>query len=126
RRGRHLRRLRMLAIGAATVLVAAGGVVGYQLGTSGAVDLLADGTIDAGGVPVEYHACPGSGAAGRLHRGDRVLVTGVDADGTWLQLRSPLDPHDRVWVPAAVVTADDDLEVPVVEECRLDDGTTLE
>lgn len=126
RRGRYLRRLRMLAIAAATALVAAGGVVGYQLGTSGAVDLLAEGTIDAGGVPVEYHACPASGPAGRLHRGDRVLITGIDDGGDWVEVRSPVDPVERVWIPAAAVTPDAALEVPVRDECTLDDGTTVE
>src|SRR5690606_38706110 len=126
RRGQHLRRLRMLAIAAATALVAAGGVVGYQLGTSSAVDLLAEGTIDAGGVPVEYRACPASEPPGRFHRGDRVLITGVDPDGDWVEVRSPVDPVERVWVPAAAVAPDAELEVPVRDDCTLDDGTTLE
>lgn len=125
-RGQHLRRLRLLAIGAATTVIAAGGVLGYRLGTSGAVDVLGEGTIDAGGVAVEYHDCPGTGPAGRFHRGDRVLITGRDEAGTWVEVRSPVDALDRVWIPAAVVTPDADLEVPVVDDCTLDDGTTLE
>jgi len=125
-RGQHLRRLRLLAIGAATTVIAAGGVLGYRLGTSGAVDVLGEGTIDAGGVAVEYHDCPGTGPSGRFHRGDRVLITGRDEAGTWVEVRSPVDALDRVWIPAAVVTPDADLEVPVVDDCTLDDGTTLE
>lgn len=55
-------------------------------------------------------ACPGGGpVVATLHRGDRILVTGRDRSGDWLELRAPTDLRDRVWVDAATVTADHDL-----------------
>lgn len=124
RRGRYLRRLRRLAFAAASALVAAASVMGYQFATSGAADGPRDGTIDEGAGPVEYHACPGTGAVGRFEPGDPVQVTGVDPTGDWLQVRSPVEAAERVWVPAADVTTEAAPDGPVVDDCDPDgDGT---
>jgi len=113
-RGRRIRLVRRLVVAAAVAGVVTAGAVGYQLGTSGALDLVAEATVTLPDESVAFRLCPGAGEIGRLHRGDRVLLTGTDEDGDWVELRSPLDQFDRVWVPASVVTPDEVAELPVV------------
>lgn len=119
-RGRRIRRVRRLLTALAVGGVVVAGAGGYALGASGRIDVVADGTVTIPDATAAYHACPGTSPLGDLHRGDRVLLTGVSEDGAWYELRSPIDLLDRAWVPAAVVTPDEDLDLPVVG-CGLTD-----
>ncbi len=102
-------RLAMIVGGVVAALVG-----GVALGATGAVDLLADGPeISAG--DVVYFRCPGEGPLDDLHGGDRVLATGRDDSGDWVEVRSPLDPDVRVWVAVDAVEPDDSFdELPTV------------
>jgi hypothetical protein len=84
-------------------------VVGVALGTTGVVDLTADGP-EVSAEEVVYYRCPGEGPLENLHGGDRVLATGRDDTGDWVEVRSPLDPDARVWVVASAVEPDDSLD----------------
>lgn len=105
----------LAAAGAATVVG-----VGVWLGTSGTVDLVdedsAPATVtesDAGSVA--YFACPNQVALGVLRAGDRVYLTGQDADGEWVEVRSPLDDGSSAWVRADVVDPDREADLPEVD-----------
>src|SRR5690606_2382536 len=95
-----------LVAAAVAGIVAVGGGVGYAIGSSEVVDIGSGGTVHLPHAAATYHACPDAGPLGQLHRGDRVLLTGVDETGEWFELRSPIDLLDRVWVRASVVTPD--------------------
>jgi hypothetical protein len=113
-RGRRIRLVNRLLLGAAIGGAVVAGAVGVGLGVSGA---LSDGG-PAGAVTrsaLAYYLCPATGAAGELHDGDRVLVTGVDESGDWLQVRDPASLDRRVWVQREYVDPDRELEVPVAD-----------
>ena len=87
---------------------------GVALGASGTVDLLPDTQQRLAADLVDYHVCPGEVALGTLVRGDNVLVVARDETGGWLQVRSPDDLFERVWVEAPLlVTAGPVDDVPV-------------
>src|SRR5690606_29112821 len=79
----------------------------------------AGATITGGGLP--YYLCPATAEAGEVHDGDRVLVTGVDESGNWLEIRDPQSLEARVWVQREYVDPDRDLDVPVAP-CALEVG----
>jgi len=95
-----------LVAAAVAGIVAVGGGVGYAIGSGEVVDIGSGGSVHPPRAAATYHACPDAGPLGQLHRGDRVLLTGVDETGEWFELRSPIDLLDRVWVRASVVTPD--------------------
>jgi hypothetical protein len=84
------------------------------------VAVAAAGTIFAAGVwwggpdrsgtvalpAVQVFGCPGGAVVGEVGGGDRVLATGQDATGAWVEIRSPLVPDARVWVEADLVDPD--------------------
>lgn len=114
KRGRRIRLVRRLVVGATVAGLVAAGAAGYAAGASDTLDVLGEGTLDLPDASAAYHACPGSGPVGEVHRGDRVLLTGVSEDGRWYEVRSPFDLLDRVWVPASAVTPDASIELPEV------------
>lgn len=104
-----------LVIGLVVAGVVTAGAVGVALGTSGAIDLFDDGaapaTVESGAV--EYRSCPDGAVLGRLRGGDRVFLTGRDESGAWMEVRSPVDQVERVWVRADVVDPDATVDLPV-------------
>lgn len=67
--------------------------------------------------PVAYATCPEGVEIGQFHRGDRVLSTGRDASGDWLEVRDPGELGGRVWVEAQFVVADGATGGLPVREC---------
>jgi hypothetical protein len=74
---------------------------------SGALRTEPDGVVPGVVVPdlARYSRCPDEPPVGVLRVGDDVLVTGKSADGTWVELRAPGAPTERVWVPARLIEA---------------------
>lgn len=107
-------------------VVAAGatavGIAGYAAGASGTLDVLGEGTVQAPFTAAPLYACPDGEPVADLHRGDRVFLTGRDDDGAWVELRSPFDGDDRMWLPAEHVAADDTVEDLPVRDCVATDG----
>jgi len=99
----------------AVALVGAGAGVG--LATAGTLDIVGDGSVLANADRVSFHDCPAGTPLGDFQRGDRVLVTARDAEGQWVEVRSPRDLGARVWVQASYVTPDENLEGVPVGEC---------
>ena len=117
--GRRRILVRRIAAAVAAASVATSAAVGLGVGRSGGIDLVAEsisleGAADA---VAPFSACSGGAPIGELHRDDRVFLTGRDEGAAWLELRSPSDASDRVWVPAAVVGADGDVEDLPVHGC---------
>src|SRR5690606_40707063 len=94
---------------------------GVWLGYNGVwpVGSTAGATNAGGGRP--YYLCPATAEAGEVHDGDRVLVTGVDESGNWLEIRDPERVEARVWVQREYVDPDRDIDVPVAP-CSLEVG----
>lgn len=95
-------------------VIAGGAVVGVGVGVA---------TGGPEGVPVlasvSTFDCPAGAAVGDLHSGDRILATGRDDSGDWLEVRAPNDQGARVWVEARYVTPDGgtaDLDVRSCDE----------
>ena len=90
---------------------------GVALGATGTVDLVPDQPAPPLAADVvDYHVCPDRGGIGTFVRGDTVLVVARDESGDWLQVRSPDDLFERVWVEAALLVPDGDVvDAPVVE-----------
>ena len=112
-RRRSGRRWRLFAgLGAIAVVGAVvGGVLGYTVLAPKAEDAA---QIDAGRYGL--YDCPGGALVGEALAGDRIFVTGRDADGEWLRIRDPRDSAGERWVPAAAVDPDSGAaDVPVVE-----------
>ena len=59
-----------------------------------------DDTVRVIGNPVNLRLGPGTHYArdGQVHAGDRLRVTGRNADGTWLQVEHPDSPDARRWI----------------------------
>jgi len=60
-------------------------------------------------------ACPGDGEVGRLHRGDRVLITGQSGD--WVAVRNVRGWNETVFVHSDYITADADLSGLPEQDC---------
>lgn len=113
-RGLRIRLInRVVAVALAVSAVGAGVAVGY----SGILPFGTAAPVTGGSLP--YYLCPATGEAGEFHHGDRVLVTGVDASGNWLQVRDPAALERRVWVQREAVDPDSELDTPVAE-CSTD------
>src|SRR5690606_29715927 len=117
-RGRRIRMINRVVTG---LLVSSAVAAGVWLGYNGVLPFgsTAGATITGGGLP--YYLCPATAEAGEVHDGDRVLVTGVDESGNWLEIRDPQSLEARVWVQREYVDPDRDLDVPVAP-CALEVG----
>ena len=110
-RGAAASPLLFLALGAA----AAGLIVGGVLGAIGGIDLVREPSQVVRGATASYYDCPGGEPLGTVHSGDRVFLTGRDATGQWVEVRSPSDVRHRAWIHAAHVAPDDTVGgLPVV------------
>jgi hypothetical protein len=119
-RGRRIQMLNRVMWGGAVAAAATVAGVGVWLGTSGAVDLVDDDSTPATVTSTEvgsatYFACPNQVELGVLHAGDRVFITGEDADGEWVEVRSPDTEEATVWVRADVVAPDEGADLPEVD-----------
>lgn len=94
-----------------------GVVIGGLLGVLTADDA-APATLGRDAVTV--YACPGEGAVGTLHRGDRILVIGRNEQ--WLAVRNVRGAGEQVFIAAEAVVADDDLDWLPQVDCA-DAGT---
>ena len=114
-RGRRIRMINRIVIGATVGAVAAAGAVGLALGYSGTVSFsrTAEASVSAGSLT--YFTCPNAGAAGTFQHGDRVYLTGRDASGEWVEVRSPQDQNQRVWVQGDFVDPDEVVDLPAAE-----------
>lgn len=97
----------------------AGGAVGVVLQRSGAVDPLGEDTVVAAYAEASYFDCPSGSAQGVFVRGDRVYLVGRDESGGWVQVRSPRDTDQRVWIAADQVSQDAVVDLPV-ETCAIE------
>jgi hypothetical protein len=112
-------------IGAAVGGAVAAGAVGLALGWSGTVSLVADATAPvASPATLPYHPCPGTEAMGRFQQGDRVYLTARDDSGQWVQVRSPENQNDQVWVLRQYVDPDAEVDLPL-SECGIGGGELL-
>ena len=87
-------------------VVVAGGAAGVVLQRSGAVDPVGEDTVVAAYAEASFFDCPSGDALGVFVRGDRVYLVGRDDTGGWVQVRSPRDTDQRVWIAADQVAAD--------------------
>lgn len=120
-RGRRIQMINRLIVAVVVAGVVSAAAVGVALGTSRTVDLFGaeassatvggDGDGDDG---VEYRSCPNGAVLGRLRGGDRVYLTGRDDSEDWVEVRSPVDQVERVWVRAELVDPDAAVDLPVV------------
>jgi len=92
-------------------------VIGGMLGVLTADDA-APATLPRDAVTV--YACPGEGAVGTLHRGDRILVVGRNEQ--WLAVRNVRGAGEQVFIATDAVVADDDLDWLPQVDCA-DAGT---
>jgi hypothetical protein len=102
---------------AGTIVVGGAGVgVGLdQAGVFGGGDETVEVSLDA----VSTFDCPDGGEVGEVHRGDRVLATGRDDSGGWIEIRDPRDLGARVWVNATYLVPDADLSGLDTRECEV-------
>ena len=100
-------------------VVVAGGAAGVALQRSGAVDPVGEDTVVAAYAEASFFDCPSGDALGVFVRGDRVYLVGRDDSGGWVQVRSPRDTDQRVWIAADNVAADAVVDLPV-ETCAIE------
>jgi hypothetical protein len=101
---------------AGTVVVGGGVGVGLeQAGVFGGGEETVEVSLDA----VSTFDCPDGGEVGEVHRGDRVLATGRDTGGDWIEIRDPRDLGARAWVSATYLVPDADLSGLDVSECEV-------
>lgn len=94
------------AVGIAGLVLGGLAAVGVAAGAGVALAGGGDETVALPLTRVGFYACAGDPEPiGDFHRGDRVVATGRDDSGEWLEVRGP-DPSSRVWVPARFVVAD--------------------
>lgn len=121
-RGRRIRMINRLWIALGIGGAVAAGALGVGLGYSGAVFGGSRGAASLASGALTYYSCPATDAGGQFHHGDRVLVTGLDESGEWLQVRNPDNLDDRVWVLREYVDPDDELDLPVAG-CTAEPGS---
>lgn len=87
--------------------------VGIAQGSSGSGGDTQVATIDADIAAADVRPCPGAAPVGQLDPGATVALTGRSEDGAWLQMESPIEEHEQVWIDATlvVVTTPDDLPI---------------
>jgi len=93
---------------------AGAGVALDQTGVFGGGDETVEVSLDA----VSVYDCPDGAESGEVHRGDRVLATGRDGSGAWIEIRDPRDLGARVWVKAPYLVPDADLSGLDVRDCE--------
>ncbi len=101
---------------------------GLIVGVIGTGTLLATGAVHVGGgnaapaaapVGLQVVACPDAGPViGSIPRGEKVLVTGRSADGTWLQVFYPGPAFDRAWTKAGPLQLEADANTLPVASCE--------
>jgi hypothetical protein len=104
-------------VGSRALAVAAAGIVA---GVAVTAPLIVTGTISFGGAPrsLGVFACPdGRVKLADIPVGQRVLVTGVNADRSWLQIDFPAPAVERAWVRAQPFTPQGDLASLPVTTC---------
>lgn len=124
---RQLREQGAITIAAALIgaAVVAGGVgVGVALEQSGALGD-DDETVAVSLDSVSTFDCPEGAAVVELHRGDRVLATGRDPSGAWIEIRDPRDLGARVWVAAPSLVPDRGLSGLAERECARREETVV-
>jgi hypothetical protein len=93
------------------------------VGTGAGVGLQQAGVLGGGETAevrlerVSAYDCPDGASVGDFHRGDRVLATGRDESGEWIEVRSPVDLGARVWLRTEYLVPDGDLSGLDVREC---------
>jgi hypothetical protein len=105
------RSLAVVAIAAAGTVALAAGIAQGSSGSDGDTQVA---TIDAAVAAADVRLCPGAAPVAQLDPGDTVALTGRSEDGAWLQLRSPADEDERVWIDATLVvvtTTPEDLPI---------------
>ena len=106
------RSLAVVAIAAVGTVALAAGIAQGSSGSDGDTQVA---TIDAAVAAADVRLCPGAAPVGQLDPGDTVALTGRSEDGAWLQLRSPTDEDERVWIDATlVVVTTTPEELPIV------------
>ena len=103
-----------LITGSVAVVTATAGVVAAS---SGAVDVIGDGTARAPRDQVAITACPDGETIGTLRRGDRVYATGTDTSGDFVEIESPWVDGERVWVASGDIDPDDTLDGLPESDC---------
>jgi hypothetical protein len=107
-------RRRSLAVVAVAAVASVALAAGIAQGSSGSDGDTQVATIDAEVAAADVRLCPGAAPVGQLDPGDTVALTGRSEDGAWLQLRSPTDEDERVWIDATLVvvtTTPEDLPI---------------
>jgi hypothetical protein len=105
------RSLAVVAVAAAGTVALAAGIAQGSSGSDGDTQVA---TIDAAAAAADVRLCPGAAPVDQLDPGDTVALTGRSEDGAWLQLRSPTDEDERVWIDATLVvvtTTPEDLPI---------------
>lgn len=128
RRGRRIKMVRNVIIGAGLAGAMAAGAVGYAVfGADGSSAGSAAGAVAAGGAvrPVAAYDCPGGAELSTLKGGDRVFMVGRadHEDRGWVQLRNPEVPTEMWWMPEEAVDADDSLDDLPETSCEEPGGT---
>jgi hypothetical protein len=113
-----------VGLAAVVVLVGAGLGVGIQR----AAGIGDDEPIEVALEAVPVFECPAGAETGEVHRGDRILATGRDDNGGWVEIRDPRNLSDRVWVAARHLVPDADLGDLAVRACAPEEraGTQTE
>jgi hypothetical protein len=106
--------------------VVAGGVVGALVAPDGGADdePVVTAVFAASAGPVEARDCPDGAVVATFAAGDRVQATGTDG-GDWVEVRSPNDLADRVWIERSVLDPDRTLDGLATVACgrRSEPGT---
>jgi hypothetical protein len=113
-----------VGLAAVVVLVGAGLGVGIQR----AAGIGDDESIEVALEAVPVFECPAGAETGEVHRGDRILATGRDDNGGWVEIRDPRNLSERVWVAARHLVPDADLGDLAVRACAPEEqaGTQTE
>lgn len=111
------RRLMITRLAVAGAITAGALATGVALGVTDTVSVLPEGTVETGDALAGLRPCPDLEPVATLTGGDRVFLTGRSEDGAWLQLRSPYDADDRLWIDAALVTGDEEVDGLPVASC---------
>lgn len=96
-------------VGLAVVVGLVGGVLGVLGARQNEVLVAAPTGVLLQTTPA--HLCAGGVVVGPLFAGDRVLAVMRSKDSSWLGIRNPDSLTDTIWLPASVVSVDEDQNV---------------